>query len=424
MNKTNDTGCRFPDSLPGRPGGAKIGVPFKAMALNKGRAVAWLAVWLLVLVLPACHSRKKKQLNRRVTLWRQDKIPYGTYFAYENLQSIFPNADITLNKKSPATFEGDEGKKAYIIIVPEMIPDASELRGLMNFVGRGNTVFISAFIFGDSLLRSLNSKGYYGNFFNEKDSLQLSVYDPVGHDSLSFVYPGKSYDGYADSLDLQYASILGRDASGRPDFVRFTYKGGGALYLHFAPMAFTNFFLLHKANKAYYDKVLSYLPVSVAEVKWDEYFRYSRVNFSAFRYILANPSLRWAFWLLLLLFLLIYVFESKRRQRLIPVIPGLRNSSLDFVRTIGRLYYQRRDNHNLALKMAAHFQDLVRTRYNLPASTPDNEWVDRLSYKTDLSREWLQGIVTTIQSLQERSVLSDEELLEFSGMMKEFYKQV
>ncbi len=41
-------------------------------------------------------------------------------------------------------------------------------------------------------------------------------------------------------------------------------------------MAFTNFFLLHKENKAYYDNVLSYLPASVNEVKWDEYFRYDR----------------------------------------------------------------------------------------------------------------------------------------------------
>src|ERR1700735_1487232 len=108
MSKTNDTGCRFPDPLPGQPGGAEPGASFKAMALNESRVVAWLSVLLLVLVLPACHSRKKKELNRRVTLWRQDKIPYGTYIAYENLPSIFPNADITLNKSSPATFEGDE----------------------------------------------------------------------------------------------------------------------------------------------------------------------------------------------------------------------------------------------------------------------------------------------------------------------------
>ncbi len=101
------------------------------------------------------------------------------------------------------------------------------------------------------------------------------------------------------------------------------------------------------------------MPNTVKEIIWDEYYRYSHNNrnFSAFSYILGNDSLRLAFWLLLLLFLLIYLFESKRRQRQVPVITPLRNTSLDFVRTIGRLYYQRRDNHNLATKMVVHFQD-------------------------------------------------------------------
>jgi hypothetical protein len=392
-------------------------------SFNGWKSWYWLPV--LLLTFTACHLVVKKKLNRRVTLWRQDKIPYGCYIAYENLKYIFPNGDITLNKKSPATFEVSESKKTYIIIVPRMAPDPSEIRGIMDFVGQGNTVFISAYIFGDSLMHSLRIKAYHKNyFFEDLDSLQLSVYDPIDHDSLPFVYPGDDYDGYAAAIDSQYTTILGRDAEGRPDFLRFTYKGGGALYIHFAPMAFTNFFLLHKDNKAYYDKVLSYLPVSATEVKWDEYFRYSGKSFSAFQYIMANNSLKWALFLLLFLFLLIYIFESKRRQRMIPVITGLRNTSLDFVRTIGRLYYQRRDNLDLAMKMAAHFQDLVWTRYNLPASTPDEELIKRLSYKTDLSREYLQRIVTAIQSLPQRSKMTDAELMEFSGMMKEFYKQV
>jgi hypothetical protein len=384
----------------------------------------WLWIPVLLIVFCACHPIRKKRLNRRVTLWRQDKLPYGCYTAYENLKYVFPNADIKLNKKSPAAFDIYGGKMAYIIIVPEMQPDASEIKGIMDFIGQGNTVFISAIVYGDSLLHSLNVKPGFNNFFHDHDSLRLSVTDPLDQDSLSFAYPGDSYDDYARSIDSQYTTILGRNARGRPDFIRFTYKGGGALYLHFAPLAFSNFFLLHKDNKTYYDKVLSYLPASATEVRWDEYFRYSGKRFSAFQYILSNASLRWAFWLLLLLFLLIYLFESRRRQKMIPVIQGLRNTSLDFVKTIGRLYYQRRDNLNLAMKMAAHFQDMVRTRYNLPTSTPGEELVARLSHKTDLSRDYLQGIVTAIQSLPGRSGMTDKELLEFSAMMKEFYKQV
>jgi len=235
------------------------------------------------------------------------------------------------------------------------------------------------------------------------------------------------YDNWFASLDSQYTTILGRDARGRPNLVKFGYKGGGSLYLHFAPMAFTNFFLLHKQNKGYYDNTLSYLPASVKEVIWDEYFRYDKTrDFSAFQYILAdhngNVGLRWAFWLCLLLFLLIYLFESKRKQRLVPVAGELRNNSLDFVKTIGRLYYQRRDNHNLALKMSAHFLDQVRTRYNLPVTTPDIGFVERLAYKTGYSREALQDLVSDIQGLQESTDLSDEELMAFHRKIDTFYK--
>jgi len=404
---------------------------------HMGRAQAWL--WLLLPALLSCNPGGSKKLNRRVTLWRKDKIPYGTYIAYENLSYIFPNAEITINQNSPTDLKSSahgsgssglnkgEAKKAYIIIVPRMMPDASEINALLNFVGEGNHVFISAFQFGDSLLHTLSLKPGPDLYHSREDgdSLRLSIYNPVSFDSLSFAYPGASYDNWVYSLDSQYTTILGKDARGRPDLVKFSYKGGGTLYLQFAPMAFTNFFLLHKGNKAYYDNALSYLPASVKEVIWDDYFRYdSTKEFSAFQYILNNRSLRWAFWLALLLFGIIYLFESKRKQRMVPVTGGLRNNSLDFVITIGRLYYQRRDNHNLAIKMSAHFLDYIRTRYNLPVTIPDEEFVTRLSYKTGYPRESLQELVTDIRRLQADIPLADEELLAFHRKIELFYKHV
>jgi hypothetical protein len=390
---------------------------------------AWPVLLALVL-LSSCDGWGPAQLNRRVTLWRKDKIPYGTFVAYEGLSHLFPGAAISVNKDAPSGLRTREGKTAYIVIVPRMDPDAAELNAILNFVGQGNHVFISAFRFGDSLLHNLGLRqGLNHTEFKRQDSLQLSIYNPVSSDSLSFAYPGDAYDNWVRSLDSQYTSVLGRDARGRPDLVRFNYKGGGTLYLHFAPMAFTNFFLLHKNNKAYYENALSYLPSTVEEVIWDDYFRYDRTkNFSALDYILnggpENRSLRWAFWLLVLLFAFIYLFDSKRKQRVVPVISALRNSSLDFVKTIGRLYYQRRDNHNLALKMVAHFQDHVRRRYNLSVTALDEEFVERLSYKTGLQKESLRELVEYIKQLPVQRTVPDEELMDFHRKMEEFYKLI
>ncbi|MCP2830412.1 hypothetical protein, partial [Salmonella enterica] len=58
-----------------------------------------------------------------------------------------------------------------------------------------------------------------------------------------------------------------------PNFVKIGYDNGGAIYLHLAPTAFSNFFLLHKENKCYYDLVFSNLPQSTELVVWGDYFR-------------------------------------------------------------------------------------------------------------------------------------------------------
>src|ERR1700709_1616065 len=208
------------------------------------RRRSFLAVFLL-LFLVSCDPNGAKELNRRITLWREDKIPYGTKIAYSGLSEIFPDATISVNKVSPSRLHTGEGKKAYIVVASNMDPDPSDINGIMNFVGEGNHVFVSAHRFGDSLLHTLGLQAGVGHGQGyELDSLKLSVFDQASGEFRSFAYPGDSYDNWFTSLDSQYTSVLGKDRLGRPDLVRFTYKGGGSLYLHFAPLAFSNFFLL------------------------------------------------------------------------------------------------------------------------------------------------------------------------------------
>jgi hypothetical protein len=388
-------------------------------------ALPWLlAVLPALTLLSSCQFDKR--LNRRLSLRQIDDLPYGTQIAYKSLPFIFPDAEISINKEKQLVIPSGEGKAARIIITDGMYAEGADVTSLLNFVGEGNIVFISANRFSDTLLKNFQLRATnVRQFTEEPDSLTVGVYNPVSAVYNSFSYPGDSYDNYVTRLDSQYVSVLGRDGHGRPDFVRLNYKGGGAVYLHFAPLAFSNFFLLHKGNMAYYENVLSYLPSrAIKRFVWDESFRYARrgKQFSTLGFITRNPPLLWAFWLLLLLLLVIYLFDSKRRQRRIPVIPPLSNTSLDFVRTIGRLYYQRRDNHNLASKMVTHFQDQVRTRYHLAATTLEEGFADRLAYRTGYPKQALAGLVEYMQQLPSKAFVSDEELLDFYRQLEAFYK--
>ena len=387
-----------------------------------------LGIFLLLLLcaFASCSRKSSKELNRRITMRRTDKSPYGTKLAYDGLSRLFPEAYISVTTKAPSDYFANSTRTALIVVAPNVDATPSEVTAVLNFVGNGNHVFISARHVADTLLHALGLKEGLGNpQTDDMDSLRVKLYDPTGMNFRSFTYPGDGYDNWFTSLDTQYANVMGKDRRNRPNFVRFTYKGGGSLSIQLAPLAFSNFFLLHKDNRAYYEEALSNVPSTVTSVYWDDYFRYNKDrNFSAFQYILRNRSLRWAFWLMLILFGFIYFFDSKRRQRMIPLISPLRNSSVDFVRTIGRLYYQRRDNRNLAMKMVAHFQDQVRTRYRMASPTFDEDFIDRLSYRTGYPKEPLTRLVNYMQTLSSKAYVPDEELLDFHQQLDAFYKTV
>lgn len=397
-----------------------------------------LLLLLLLPVLGGCGS-KKKRINERVTLFRKDKIPYGTFVAYENLKHIFPKAEIKVNKNSPDPYRDVDWrnissafsetsdvkkKKVRIILCQSVYPDTKEVNALVQKAISGEHIFISAFSISKELLDSFKLKVSSGlTNFLKRDSLTVIAKHPVTWDSASFTYPGFNYDDYVDSMDTEITTILGRDHSGDPDFVKFSYTKGGSISFHFAPLAFSNFFLLHKDNIRYYEYVLSQLPKNADIVYWDEYFRNPSRDFNSLSVILRNESLRWALWMTLAIFLLLFLFQSRRRQRIVPLLQPLRNTSLDFVKTIGRLYFQKRDNRNLAQKMVVHFTDHVRTKYNMPTSVLDDQFIDRLAFKSGFNREELKQIVYIVRTINDYPSYTDSELLNFNKKLENFYKQ-
>jgi hypothetical protein len=373
----------------------------------------------------------RKNISKRITLKSNDKIPYGTFVAHDNLKYLFPDSYVDINKLSPASYRSfigshndydNENKRPvlYVIISPYFSPTPREYDAIMGFIARGHHVFISAFNWGKEFRDSLKLR--VQNVFFTRDSLRVSVLDPLFRDSLSYTYPGDVQHSYFSSYNTTYATVLGRDQDGRPNFIQQTYEGGGSLYLHTSPLAFSNFFLLHKNNISYYNNVFSYLPSHIGHIEWDDYFRYGREDFNSLQVILDTPPLAWAFWLLLAMFLIIYLFESKRRQRIIPKIQPLRNTSLDFVKTIGRLYYQYRDNKNLGMKMTVHLLAHVRHRYNIPASLSDERFVDNLAHKSGYAVEKVQMLVHRARMMNEMPRISDNELMDFHKMTEDFYK--
>ena len=138
-----------------------------------------------------------------------------------------------------------------------------------------------------------------------------------------------------------------------------------------------------------------------------------------FRY----PALKAALLTAIFTLLLFVLLEMRRKQRYIPVISKPRNDSLDFVKTIGRLYYDKGDHKNLCRKMAAYFLEHVRNRYKLATGTLDDEFVQHLRFKSDVPEPEIRSIVSFIKYLDDVPVINYKELSEFHKQLESFYKK-
>jgi hypothetical protein len=379
---------------------------------------------MTLILLTSCDN--KKRLNRRVSLWRLDKIPYGTKYSFDNLPFIFPDADIRTSSRFPLIYQnrsGDDTTRAIIIVSPKFDPEPDEMSSLVRYASSGNQVFISALSFKDTVMSMLHLT-WRNRYYMDGDSTTLKLLDPEHPQWINYTYPGYSNDAWFDSIDTGYTTILGKDAFDRPDFIRISYAHGGAIFIHLNPFAFSNFFLLHGKNKSYYDLALSNMSSHIRVVEWSDYFRYEHQddNFSALRFILSNKSLRWAFWLTILLFLIFFLVESKRKQRAITEIPALRNASEDFVKTVGRLYFQQKNNQNLAEKMVAAFLENVRSAYNLSTSILNDEFAHKLAFRTGRPLNEIREIVRLIHESRLQPDLSDQQLMDLHYQINQFNK--
>lgn len=397
---------------------------------------------LIALLATGKKNPARSTLNENISMRKRDKIPYGTFVAYQSLPRLFPQATVIVNKQEPGFWDSlsaTERNQALLIVSDQFNADEYEMKKLVSFIEQGNDVFISALDVSAEAATFLNcdisaTETLFSYFSDEPhpvlDTLEVSLTPvPFGTGS-SYLYPGKRHDGYFSRVDTTIATVLGHDVLDRPNFIRVR-AGEGSLYLHLAPMAFTNYFLLHRRNIGYYEKMLSLIPASTRRIAWDEYYANKKKSnenerkkhSNWFSVLLRYPAFR-AGLLTILLALLVYtLLEMRRKQRFIPVVRRPVNDSLDFVRTIGRLYHDKGDHTNLSRKMAAYFLEYVRNRYKLPTNNLNDEFVKNLHHKTGIPEEELLSLAVFIRALDQQVTVNDRQLAEFHHQLESFYKK-
>jgi cation transport regulator ChaC len=117
--------------------------------------------------------------------------------------------------------------------------------------------------------------------------------------------------------------------------------------------------------------------------------------------------------------LLFILFEAKRRQRIIPVIKPLANTTLEFVRTISNMYWQARDHKAIAEKKIVFFIDQVRQRYYLPHEI-NTVFIELLAKKSGQSLDETQKLFALIAMIQNSNSLAERTLWELNKELEKY----
>lgn len=404
------------------------------------KALPYIFIGLVVVgaaILIFVRKKQNRFFDKTVTLKRSDKIPYGTFITYQMLPVIFSQATITNNKKAPNDwYDADSAKlsnQLFFLISKRFNPDRIELDYLRSFVEKGNIVFICTNTMNEAAqkyfgLDDYSKDNYYNDYSNHFDSVYTYLSKPPFHDSLKYFNAGFTFNKNFKNIDTSRYTVLGRDNYYQPNLIKISALKG-SFYLHSDPFLFANYFLLQKNNKTYFENVLSCIPATTKKIIWDEYYvnkqeEQQEKDSSPWRVLFSYEAFKWAFWLLIILLALFTVLNSKRPQRIIPVFNKPKNDSLEFAKTIGRLYFEKQDHYNLAQKMCTYFLEFVRTKYIIGTSYLNEDFVKKLSGKSGYPEEKVMELVSYISQLQSTTTISEQQLGVLYNQFQNFYKTV
>jgi hypothetical protein len=364
---------------------------------------------------------RPKTVDWTETLSDKEKTPFGTYVLYNRIKDIFPKSQIKPYRQPVYNVIAEDSVKqsSYIIICPGFEPSKPDYKQLIDYIKDGNNVFIAGEYFGKIFDKRLNINTRT-DFKISNDIEPVNFVDPALDSEKYFNAEKGTGNVYFSKFDTLKATVIGENKNHKANIIKYNF-GKGALYLAANPKLFSNYSLLKPHGDEYAATALSFLK-STPRIIWDEYYTQGDTgNDSPMRLFLSNPALQWAYYIAIFSLLIFVLFEIKRRQRIIPVIEPLTNSTLDFVNVVGQVYYEKRNNANIAQKKILYFLTYLRDEYRLKTNVLDSEFKEKLSEKLDIKPSVVTELVNYIKYIQVQDHVSDRELIELNKLIEQFY---
>lgn len=381
--------------------------------------------------------------------------PYGTLVLHRLLESYFPGRRLVDVKKSLSKEMPLDTGANYVFVGEAMFLDSLDTQHLLHFVEAGNTALIISKTVPFDLMFYLLPEECPDTEWSDYEirgdtfvALQLNRPETAAVDSFFYAIQNKPSEYQWHYIpDSHFCKYLPHRPLGRLDkeYINFAEfpLGKGRFLLHTTPLAFSNFSLLRPQVRPYAEAVLSCLPEG--DIYWDAFSRVPeavgrrRNGMSDDRglpdkhpltYILEQPALAWAWYLLLGLAFVYIVFRAKRRQRIVPVLPKNENSSYEFISTIANLHFRERNYRGLCLQSMKLFLAQIRERYGMVAALDaqtdlprlDHDYIQRLSRLSEVPAADITTIFTQYTSCVQYQP-TEEMMVDLHLAIESFFKR-
>lgn len=363
------------------------------------------------------------EINKtEVTDWRKNfdvnqKSPFGLFVFNKEVNHLL-DKEVKRTELSPYNYYKTKKEKPHNILIIQSEIDFESWKKILETVKSGSDALIIAEDFHPKIADSLRFTPSYVSVRSEN---VFKLTDEKFSADCIKINKLPANQGFS-RIDKGH-EILGKAVldGGKVNFIKVNF-GKGHLYLHTEPLILTNYYLLKPENQKYVQDVFSYLPKR--ETVWfTESNKEATESQSPLRFILSKPALRFAWWLFLAGLLLFVIFNAKRKQRIVPIIEPLKNKSVEFVKSIGNLYLQEGDFHDMMAKKAQYFLNRVRLDLMIDTQNLDEKFAQTLHLKTGKSLEKINEAIDFIKRGQDpyASVMK-EDLVKMNRLLDEILK--
>ena len=353
-----------------------------------------------------------------------DQEPNGLYVFKECMRRYFG-----VDNKVSNIYSDTMSNQGLYISFHEGVHSDGDIDTLINLAYKGNDILLVSKYFPEYMNEITDQYTEVKYQYDDKLKFAFTTKDSIDIRNYQYQFYNQEFER-KDSLAYY---IIGLDSLSNKDMVLVKANGNSALmikypfgdgniYCHLMPELFINASYRQEGLFQYSENIFSI---------FDPAFIVFLINVNGvvrnehehpLQYVMSSPSLKWAYYLLVIGLLIYAIFGGRRRQKAIPIIDKNENTSLEYIKTISQLFYQQ-DKHE---KLVAHMRDIFYYKMEKKFFVKRNHptYLETLAKKTKIPASELSYVLDRFKNTEDNYTFQADQLIALHNRIEAIYKLV